>query len=106
MGVPAAAAMSIPLCRWRRPVKGDTRVPNVEVNQPFEGQTDGIEARRVTGNSFEAFLRRSAAIHVYPLADLDDFFFPDTTWYTWTESDRIEVLADRIPGAASKPAPG
>ena len=29
----------------------------------------------------EAFFRRDAAAHVYPLADLDDFFWPKTRWF-------------------------
>jgi ribosomal protein S18 acetylase RimI-like enzyme len=29
----------------------------------------------------ESFLRRNAALHLYELGDLDDFFFPYTTWY-------------------------
>ena len=44
--VPRSPAMSIPAwnCFWF--VKGDTRVPNLEVNQPLAGQMAGVAARR------------------------------------------------------------
>ena len=29
----------------------------------------------------EGFLRRNPLLHIYPLGDLDDFFWPHTTWY-------------------------
>ena len=31
--------------------------------------------------TLEAFLRRDAALHLYSLGDLDDFFWPFTTWH-------------------------
>jgi RimJ/RimL family protein N-acetyltransferase len=30
----------------------------------------------------EAILRRNARLHLYEIGDLDDFFWPDTSWYT------------------------
>jgi len=41
----------------------------------------------------EGFLRRNAALHLYELGDLDDFFFPYTTWYAHGENGVIESLA-------------
>jgi GNAT superfamily N-acetyltransferase len=38
----------------------------------------------------EAFLRKSAELHVYSLGDLDDFFWPQTTWYGWREDGRLQ----------------
>ncbi len=40
----------------------------------------------------EAFLRRDAAAHVYALADLDDFFWPETIWYTASTGTAIHAL--------------
>jgi RimJ/RimL family protein N-acetyltransferase len=31
----------------------------------------------------ETFLRTNAELHLYSLGDLDDFFWPQTTWYGW-----------------------
>jgi ribosomal protein S18 acetylase RimI-like enzyme len=41
----------------------------------------------------EAFLRRSPELHIYSLGDLDDFFWPYTTWYGWQEDGEIEDIA-------------
>lgn len=35
----------------------------------------------------EAWLRRDAAVHLYELGDLDDFFWPSTTWYGLVKDD-------------------
>lgn len=43
-------------------------------------------------DALEHFLRRDAASHVYALADLDDFFWPDTTWYTGWEHGRVVAV--------------
>lgn len=43
-------------------------------------------------DAIELFLRRDAAAHVYALADLDDFFWPDTTWYAGYESGEMRSL--------------
>jgi ribosomal protein S18 acetylase RimI-like enzyme len=41
----------------------------------------------------ERFLRRSAAEHIYALADLDDAFWPDTRWFGTRGSDgEIDAL--------------
>lgn len=41
-------------------------------------------------NVIETFLRRDARLHLYELGDLDDFFFPHTTW--WGASERGELV--------------
>jgi GNAT superfamily N-acetyltransferase len=40
----------------------------------------------------EQFLRRNAPIHLYELGDLDDFFWPYTTWYSLEEEGQIEQI--------------
>jgi ribosomal protein S18 acetylase RimI-like enzyme len=41
----------------------------------------------------EAFLRKNAGLHIYSLGDLDDFFWPHTTWYGWeTEGELQDVV--------------
>ena len=65
----------------------------------------------------ESFLRRNAALHLYELGDLDDFFFPFTTWYASEDDGEIKsmallykgtelpvLLALDDPGSASMPA--
>jgi ribosomal protein S18 acetylase RimI-like enzyme len=44
-------------------------------------------------NRIEAFLRKNAYLHVYSIGDLDDFFWPDTTWYGWQEDSEIQAVA-------------
>jgi len=39
-----------------------------------------------------AFLRRDAHLHLYELGDLDDFFWPYTTWYALQERGEIREL--------------
>lgn len=43
----------------------------------------------------ERWLRRDAAVHLYELGDLDDFFWPSTTWYGLAEPDeeRLDAIA-------------
>src|SRR6476660_6161944 len=41
-GVLNGAPISIPSCTAIWPVKGETRLPNPDVIQPFTGQTDGV----------------------------------------------------------------
>jgi len=44
-------------------------------------------------NEIEAFLRCNPWLHLYALGDLDDFFWPYTTWYVLKEGQQIEQLA-------------
>lgn len=39
-----------------------------------------------------AFLRRDAARHVYGIGDLDDFFWPYTTWYAHKDGEQITQI--------------
>jgi len=49
--------------------------------------------RRLTNKArIEAFLRRNPELHIYSLGDLDDYFWPDTTWYGWEEAGEIGDL--------------
>ena len=41
----------------------------------------------------EAFLRKNPLLHVYSLGDLDDFFWPHTTWYALEEADAVREMA-------------
>jgi ribosomal protein S18 acetylase RimI-like enzyme len=41
----------------------------------------------------ESFLRRNAALHLYELGDLDDFFFPYTTWYAHESNGQADSIA-------------
>ncbi|HEX7974493.1 MAG TPA: GNAT family N-acetyltransferase, partial [Anaerolineales bacterium] len=43
-------------------------------------------------SEIEAYLRRSPALHLYELGDLDDFFWPYTTWYAWAEGGTLRAL--------------
>jgi RimJ/RimL family protein N-acetyltransferase len=40
----------------------------------------------------EGFCRNNPALHVYALGDLDDFFWPHTTWYALRESGQVRQL--------------
>ena len=40
----------------------------------------------------ERYLRQNALIHLYELGDLDDFFWPYTTWYALKESEQVQAL--------------
>jgi ribosomal protein S18 acetylase RimI-like enzyme len=42
--------------------------------------------------TIESFLRRNAFLHLYALGDLDDFFWPYTTWYALEDQGRIEQV--------------
>lgn len=44
-------------------------------------------------DEIEAFLRRDPELHVYSLGDLDDFFWPYTTWYGWQEDGKLRDVA-------------
>ena len=41
----------------------------------------------------ESFLRRNVYLHIYGIGDLDDFFWPYTTWYAVRESEEIQAIA-------------
>lgn len=41
----------------------------------------------------EAFLRRDVWLNLYQLGDLDDAFWPHTTWYAREQGDQVEALA-------------
>lgn len=40
----------------------------------------------------EAFLRANPELHIYSLGDLDDFFWPQTTWYGWQKDGRLQDI--------------
>jgi len=49
--------------------------------------------------AIEAFLRRDTPSHLYALADLDDFFWPDTAWFgAWQDGDlqALCLLLDKL----------
>lgn len=48
-----------------------------------------------------AALRRDAALHVYELGDLDDFFFPRTTWYAHGDAVALVYAAPSGPVLAA-----
>jgi ribosomal protein S18 acetylase RimI-like enzyme len=41
----------------------------------------------------EAFLRRNTYLHLYEIGDLDDFFWPYTTWYAACDDSGIREVA-------------
>jgi ribosomal protein S18 acetylase RimI-like enzyme len=43
-------------------------------------------------SEIEAFLRQSPFLHLYELGDLDDFFWPYTTWYALKDSNTTSVI--------------
>ncbi len=43
--------------------------------------------------TIETFLRENTFHHLYPIGDLDDFFWPYTTWYALTNGHSIVQLA-------------
>lgn len=40
----------------------------------------------------EKFLRQHPYLHIYALCDLDDFFWPHTTWYGIIENDQLAAI--------------
>ncbi|MHC4204001.1 MAG: GNAT family N-acetyltransferase [Planctomycetota bacterium] len=44
-------------------------------------------------NRIETFLRKDVYLHIYSIGDLDDFFWPNTTWYGWEERGEIQAVA-------------
>lgn len=51
-----------------------------------------IEILRNKNILFE-FLQKEAALQIYLTGDLDDFFWPDTTWYALKEAGEIKSVA-------------
>ncbi len=43
--------------------------------------------------TIELFLRNNTGLHIYSLGDLDDFFWPYTTWYALTVDDAPKAIA-------------
>jgi GNAT superfamily N-acetyltransferase len=41
----------------------------------------------------ESFLRRNVYLHIYAIGDLDDFFWPYTTWYALKKGEDIWAIA-------------
>ena len=41
----------------------------------------------------ESFLRGNVYLHIYAIGDLDDFFWPYTTWYAVKEDEEIQAIA-------------
>jgi hypothetical protein len=39
-----------------------------------------------------AFLRRNTFLHLYEIGDLDDFFWQYTTWYSFTEQQKVSQV--------------
>jgi len=52
-----------------------------------------VSIKQLTDKSrIEAFLRKNAELHVYSLGDLDDFFWPRTTWYGWRKDGELQDI--------------
>jgi len=43
--------------------------------------------------TIETFLRSNVFLHIYSLGDLDDFFWPDTTWHALTDETGMQAIA-------------
>lgn len=48
----------------------------------------------------ESFLRKNAALHLYEIGDLDDFFWPHTVWYASRAGEAIDAIALLYTGSA------
>jgi ribosomal protein S18 acetylase RimI-like enzyme len=44
-------------------------------------------------DTIETFLRGNVFVNIYSLGDLDDFFWPYTTWYALTDSAGVKAIA-------------
>jgi GNAT superfamily N-acetyltransferase len=44
-------------------------------------------------NKIETFLRSNVFLNIYGLGDLDDFFWPYTTWYALTNTAGVQTIA-------------
>ncbi len=53
-----------------------------------------MRAERLTSRSeIETYLRRDAFLHLYEIGDLDDFFWPHTTWYGLRDGNLLTAVA-------------
>jgi len=43
--------------------------------------------------AIESFLRKNTELHIYAIGDLDDFFWPYTTWYALPVDNGFEAIA-------------
>ncbi|KPJ56286.1 MAG: hypothetical protein AMS16_02675 [Planctomycetes bacterium DG_58] len=41
----------------------------------------------------EAFLRRNVYLHLYGIGDLDDHYWPHTTWYALVDGEEVKAMA-------------
>jgi len=48
----------------------------------------------------ESFLRTNTFLHIYSIGDLDDFFWPYTTWYALKEDETIKAIVLLYTGLA------
>ncbi len=44
-------------------------------------------------SKIETFLRGNVYLNIYALGDLDDFFWPYTSWYAWVDRAEIQSIA-------------
>lgn len=44
-------------------------------------------------DTIEQYLRKNTPSHLYELGDLDEFYWPSTTWYALEEAGRVRALA-------------
>ncbi len=44
-------------------------------------------------STIEIFLRGNVFLNIYSLGDLDDFFWPYTSWYALTDSAGVQAIA-------------
>ncbi len=44
-------------------------------------------------STIETFLRGKVFLNIYGLGDLDDFFWPYTTWYALTDTAGVQTIA-------------
>lgn len=65
--------------------------PSAISGRPVKTKTKTI--RLHDKSAIEAFLRRSPFLHLYALGDLDDRFWPATTWYGRIEAGEIRAVA-------------
>ncbi len=53
----------------------------------------GLEFGRATDRGqLERFLRKSPGLHLYSIGDLDDFYWPQTTWFAAWDGDQVVAV--------------